>query len=141
MSTTTARVRSAEPLLSRLCDEVCPRIATGDDLLRFTDTSEFVSTLGLETDLLDDAELIAFSARHGDECMAVFYFFRSKAEPFAEELAGTIDALRPVFAAQMAKLVRVHHRSKFLWPESRGSAGEAEGDEGEDDGESWRRAA
>jgi hypothetical protein len=42
----------------------------------------------------------------------------------------------------MAKLVRVHHRSKFSWPESRGSAGDAEErDEGQDEGEGWRRAA
>ena len=131
----------AQPLLSRLCDDVCPRVATGDDLLRFTDTSEFVGSLGLETDVLDDAELIAFSARHGEECMAVFYFFRSRAEPFAEELADLFETLRPVFAAQMAKLVRVHHRSRFQWPESRGSA--ADGADEVDDGgeEGWRDAA
>ena len=48
-------------------------------------------------------------------------------------LAALIDALRPVFAAQMAKLVRVHHRSRFLWPESRADINERDED-GEDDG-------
>jgi hypothetical protein len=74
--------------------------------------------------------------------MGVFFLFRNRNEPFKDELAGLIDALRPVFAAQMAKLVRVHHRSRFLWPESRADINERDED-GEDEGggEGWRRAA
>ena len=72
--------------------------------------------------------------------MGVFFLFRSRTEPFKEELAALIDALRPVFAAQMAKLVRVHHRSKFQWPESRADVNEQDEDDGEY-GEDWRRAA
>ncbi len=133
---------TAEPLLQRLADEICPRIAAADDILRFADTGEFIESIGLEASVLDECELVAWPAHHGEECMGVFFLFRSRTEPFKDELAGLIDALRPVFAAQMAKLVRVHHRSKFSWPESRGSAGDAEDrDEGQDEGEGWRRAA
>jgi hypothetical protein len=49
-----------------------------------------------------------------------------------------------VFAAQMAKLVRVHHRSRFLWPDARADINEADDAderEGGSDGEGWRRAA
>ena len=83
--------------------------------------------------------LVAWPARHGDECMGVFFLFRNKSEPFADELAGLIDALRPVFAAQMAKLVRIHHRSNFAWPQVQDNGDES--DDGESDGEEWRRAA
>lgn len=134
---------SAQPLLQRLCDDVCPKLATSDDLVRFSDTSEFVRSLGIEASVLDDAELVAWPARNGSECMGVFFLFRNKSEPFREELAGLIDALRPVFAAQMAKLVRVHHRSNFQWPrvqsEHADDASDAEDDE--DAGDEWRRAA
>jgi hypothetical protein len=74
----------------------------------------------------------------------VFFLFRNRNEPFKDELAGLIDALRPVFAAQMAKLVRVHHRSRFLWPDARADINEADDAderEGGSDGEGWRRAA
>jgi len=131
---------TAEPLLSRLADEVCPRIAASDDILRFADTAEFIDSLGVEASVLDECELVAWPAHHGDECMGVFFLFRNRNEPFKDELAGLIDALRPVFAAQMAKLVRVHHRSKYSWPESRADANEPE-DMDEDEGDSWRRAA
>ena len=139
---------SAEALLSRLSNDVCPRLAAGDDIVRFSDTAEFVESLGIEASVLDDAELVAWPARHGDECMAVFFLFRNRSEPFRDELAGVIDALRPVFAAQMAKLVRIHHRSRFQWPQAQtdlAGDGDADGESGEnereDDGEGWRKAA
>jgi hypothetical protein len=59
-----------------------------------------------------------------------------------------IDALRPVFAAQMAKLVRVHHRSNFQWPKAQAESADDLSNDGsndetdaDDEGESWRRAA
>jgi hypothetical protein len=133
---------TAEPLLNRLASEICPRLARNDDIMRFADTAEFVESIGLEASVLDESELVAWPAHHGDECMGVFFLFRNRNEPFKDELAGLIDALRPVFAAQMAKLVRVHHRSRFLWPESRADINERDED-GEDEGggEGWRRAA
>ena len=130
---------TAEPLLSRLADEICPRLAEGEDIVRFADTAEFVESIGIEASVLDDCELVAWPAFDGDECMGVFFLFRNRNEPFKDELAGLIDALRPVFAAQMAKLVRVHHRSKYSWPESRADANEE--DDGLDEGDGWRRAA
>ena len=72
--------------------------------------------------------------------MGVFFLFRNHAEPFLDEHAAMIDLLRPVFAAQMAKLVRIHHRSNFTFPKTEG---EVEGDEDADEGsgEGWRDAA
>ena len=135
---------TAQPLLTRLAEEVCPRLAAGDDIVRFDDTDEFVEAVGFEAAVLEDAELIAWPARHGDECMGVFFLFRSRSEPFRDELAGLIDVLRPVFAAQMAKLVRIHHRSRFQWPEAASDESsvdeDADGHDGQD-GDEWRRAA
>ncbi len=128
----------AEPLLSRLASDICPRVAASDDIIRFADTAEFIESIGIEAEVLADCELVAWSARHGDECMGVFFLFRSRNEPFKDELAGLIDALRPVFAEQMARIVRVHHRSRFLWPESRADINDIDEDT---EGEDWRRAA
>lgn len=143
---------SAQALLQRLGDDICPRLAETDDIVRFADTAEFVQSLGVEASVLEDSELIAWPARDGDECMGVFFLFRNRSEPFRDELAGIIDALRPVFAAQMAKLVRVHHRLNFQWPKTQAeSADDVSNDvsndasnedtDSDDDGEAWRRAA
>lgn len=135
--------KQAEPLLARLASDVCPNLAPTDDIVRYADTGEFVAAIGADGTVLDDCDLIAFSARDAGECMAVFFLFRNREEPFADELAGLIDALKGAFAAQMAKLVRVHHRSKFAWPEAAADETDADAgeDTGEDPGEEWKRAA
>jgi len=135
---------TAQPLLDRLGSDICQRLATRQDIIRFTDTRDFVHAIGMAGAVLEDAELVAWSAQHEDECMAVFFLFRNRAEPFKEELAVLIDVLRPVFAAQMAKVVRIHHRSNFQFPKLQSDADEVDGDDDEDrddEGESWRDAA
>ncbi|MFM7260334.1 MAG: hypothetical protein ACKO3W_06990, partial [bacterium] len=87
---------SAQPFLQRLCDTVCPRLAATDDIVRYADTEEFVQALGIEASVLEDSELVAWPAQHEGECMGVFFLFRNRSEPFRDELAGLIDALRPV---------------------------------------------
>lgn len=129
----------AQPLLDRLGDEICERLAFRDDIIRFTDTREFVHAIGMAGAVLEDAELVAWSSFHEGECMAVFFLFRNRAEPFKDELAALIDLLRPVFGAQMAKLIRIHHRSSFRFPKVQDD-GDADGDHDADD-EDWRRAA
>ena len=130
----------AQPLLDRLGDDICERLGTRHDIIRFTDTREFVHSLGLAGAVLEDSELVAWSALHDGECMGVFFLFRNHAEPFLDEHAAMIDLLRPVFAAQMAKLVRIHHRSNFTFPKTEGE-GQAEDESDDDSGEDWRRAA
>jgi len=137
---------TAQPLLDRLGDDICQRLAHRPDIIRFTDTREFVHAIGMAGAVLEDAELVAWSALHEGECMAVFFLFRNRAEPFKEELAALIDVLRPVFGAQMAKLVRIHHRSNFQFPKLQGEGeddGEGEDEDGdiEGEGEGWRDAA
>ena len=137
---------TAQPLLDRLGSDICERLSDREDIIRFTDTRDFVHAIGMAGAVLEDAELVAWSAQHENECMAVFFLFRNKAEPFKEELAILIDVLRPVFAAQMAKVVRIHHRSSFQFPKLQSEHdGEDDGDSDQSDdewrGEDWRDAA
>ncbi|MFN9126798.1 MAG: hypothetical protein ACK5WD_13335 [bacterium] len=133
---------TAQPLLDRLGEEICERLAHRPDIIRFTDTREFVHAIGMAGAVLEDTELVAWSATHEGECMAVFFLFRNREEPFKDELAALIDVLRPVFGAQMAKLVRIHHRSSFKFPKLQSDGDETDGAEDEEDeGESWRDAA
>ena len=107
---------TAEPMLNKLSSEVCDRLAASEDLFRFSDTAEFVRALGVEGTVLEDSELVAFPAHAYGECTAVFFFFRHSSEAFRDDLATLLDALRPVFAEQMARIVRIHHRSTFTFP-------------------------
>ena len=42
--------------------------------------------------------------------------FRNESVPFGQDLAATIDILRPIFAEQVGNCVRVHHRATPSWP-------------------------
>jgi FixJ family two-component response regulator len=135
----------AQPMLDRLASDLCPELAGSDDLMRFEDTAEFVASVGLGDSCVAGSEIVAWpclAARPGSEerdCLAVFVLFRGHETGFSDELASVIDALRGVFAEQVATVLRVHHRATGGWPTEREAHDGTDGQDGED----WegRRAA
>ena len=77
-----------------------------------------------------DAQVIAFSCMHKEECLAVVVLFRNKADRFTEDLAGTLDTLRCIFAEQLSNIIKIHHRAKPSWPDEAVDGGlDYEGDD------------
>lgn len=119
---------TAQPMLVRLAEDLCPELARQDDLMRFEDTTEFIESLGLEKTQLGHCDMVAWpcnARRNGDpsaeqDCLAVFVLFRDKLKGFPDELAGIIDTLRVVFAEQVAMVLRIHHRATGGWPSESG---------------------
>jgi FixJ family two-component response regulator len=122
-----------QPLLDRLASDVCPELSRMDELMRFEDSSDFVESLGLGTTTLASSQIVAWPCFAKDDCLSVFVLFRDAKRGFADELATVIDALRTVFAEQIATVLRVHHRATGGWP----------GEQAEDDRDEWddRKAA
>lgn len=52
------------------------------------------------------------SIEEGGECLAVTLIFRDERVPFEPEAINTLAALAPVFARQLSRVIRVHHRHK-----------------------------
>ncbi len=104
-------------LLDHLCQYVCPQMADEAEIVAFSDADEFAAWVGAEVGFLAGCQVIAFSCLHEGECLAVMVLFRSKSTPFAEDLAGAIDILRPIFAEQVNNVIRVHHRATPSWPD------------------------
>lgn len=109
--------RSVEPLLQRLCDEVCPRIAEETELLRFDDASEFVADCELGPEVDRDLDVVAIPCHHEGECLAVMYFFRRMDDAFSDETADLLNDLRGMLAEQISTLIRIHNRMESDWPE------------------------
>ena len=107
---------SANPVLDKLASTVCQHVAIEDELVRFEDVEQFVEAIGEEAEILRGNEIIAMPCSSDGECMAVLFFFRDAGSPFTDELAGTLDCLRVIFAEQLATVVRVHHRMEAEWP-------------------------
>lgn len=111
---------SVQPALDRLAAEVCPEIAEQDHLLRFDDTREFAESIGGECgEALARCGMIAWPCTSDGECKAVFVLFRDADRPYGDALATTVDSLRKVFADSVARVLRVHHRSRQAWPVDR----------------------
>jgi DNA-binding response OmpR family regulator len=104
-------------LLDHLGRAICPQMAAETEIVKFDDAKEFASWIGLEASLLANSQVIAYSCRHEGKCLAVVVLFRSNAEPFADECAEMIDLLRPIFAEQLAHIIRIHHRASPQWPD------------------------
>jgi len=107
---------SIASLLETLGEAVCPQMAEEDELVRFEDTQEFAEWVGTDVAVLAQCQVIAYACMHEGRCMAIVVLFRNRSQPFAESLAHTLDLLRPIFAAQLHQIVRVHHRLSGLWP-------------------------
>jgi hypothetical protein len=108
-----------QPMLDRLAEDLCPELARTDELMRFEDSSEFVRSLELGHAPLEAAEIVAWPCRANGECLAVCVLYRNRAIGFADGLASVIDALRSIFAEQIATVLRVHHRAHGGWPAER----------------------
>lgn len=121
---------SITALLDHLCYSICPQMALETEIISFDDTQEFCDWIDTDSDFLTDAQVIAFSCMHKEECLAVVVLFRNKADRFTDDLAGTLDTLRSIFAEQLSNIIKIHHRAKPSWPDEAVDGGlDYEGDD------------
>jgi DNA-binding response OmpR family regulator len=107
---------SISVLLDQLAAGVCPLLAGESDILAFAGEKDFCAWSGLREGFLNDSRVMTFSCSHEGRCLAVVVLFRARSEHFSPELVDVIEALRPVFAEQIATVIHVHHRAAPQWP-------------------------
>jgi DNA-binding response OmpR family regulator len=103
---------SADLLLEHLAGVAAPRFAGADVPVHVTDNQRLDELLGDDWNYLADSHFMAVSCRAKDECMAVLVLFRDQSEPFDGNLASYLEAIAPLLADRLAKVIRVHHRHK-----------------------------
>jgi DNA-binding response OmpR family regulator len=108
---------SIDTLLEHLCQSICPQMAKEADIVAFDDAAEFGEWIGLDDSFLADSQIVAYTCTHEGETMAVVVLFRNAKDPFDPSLATTLDTIRGIFAEQLARLIRIHHRAKPEWPD------------------------
>jgi len=108
---------TADVLLEHLCDVVCPHMEDEPEIVMFDDADELAGWIGEEADFLRGSQVIAFRCADGEECLAMMVLFRDQSHPFADDLAGVLDTLRPIFAHQLASVINVHQRARPQWPQ------------------------
>ena len=112
--------RDLMPTLHVLGDTLCASMATERSLVRFDDSAAFAASKGDDAAMLEGSQVVAFSCHRGDgqeDCLAIFALFRDADPGFADEQAETLEVLRKITSEQLARIIRVHHRSRPEWPD------------------------
>jgi len=118
-------------LLDHMANVVAPRFEHVRDIAHLTDPREIRDKVAGDAVWIGDSHVVAFACRHQDECLAIFMFFRDSKLPYPEAFINQLRVVRDLFAAQLARVVRIHHRHlpKDKW----GALGDPPSD-GSDDG-------
>ena len=101
---------SGEVLLDHLAAALAPRFENEPGITLLTGRDELESRLGKCADWLSDSTLAAFACHNDDECLAVVTLFRDKRVPFGKDLLPVLETLSVLFAKQLTRVVKVHHR-------------------------------
>ncbi|QNN23292.1 response regulator [Planctomycetales bacterium ZRK34] len=103
---------SAETLLGHLADTAAPLIAERDEVFHLKDDCDVNLWLSDDSAWLKGSEVIGVPCVGDDETLACVMLFRDQSEPFDDDSVQTLDAVSPIFADHLVKVIGVHHRLK-----------------------------
>lgn len=109
---------TADVLLDQLADIMAGPFAEAEDIVHCTSRHQLASWIGEDAHWLDKSGVVAFPCRHEDEVLAVMALFRDRGSPFGDEMLDQLRVMRDLFAEQLARVVRIHHRhiDQEGWP-------------------------
>tara|TARA_A100001391_G_scaffold174637_1_gene137143 strand:- start:607 stop:1809 length:1203 start_codon:yes stop_codon:yes gene_type:complete len=101
---------AAEIMLDQLADSVAPQFEDTDQVISLTGRYEMDEALGRDAHWLEDSTAMIVSCQHDDECLAVLALFRDQSMEFGDEDIRTLNIIARLFAEQLGRVIRVHHR-------------------------------
>lgn len=101
---------TTDMLLDHLADVVAPKMTHRDGLEHIQSDPQMEAWIGDDAAYLAESELIAFSARHDDETLAVVALFRDQSQPFDRVVLDACASVGPILGEALARIIRVHHR-------------------------------
>ncbi len=118
-------------LLDHLANSVAPKFEKLKGVLHATTRDELDAYIDGEAAWLGDSHVVAYCCRHDGETLAIFLLFRDKRSGFAPGVLDQVRTIGELFAAQLARVIHIHHRHlpKHKW----GMLGDAETEPGTDD--------
>lgn len=101
---------AAEVLLDHLANVAAPRLENAAGVLLLKDRGAIIERFGESVEWMHDCHVIAFACRHQHETLAVFTLFREAHQPFPDHLIPLLGRVSECFGAQLARVIRIHHR-------------------------------
>lgn len=109
---------SADVMLDHLADTLAPGFADENEIRRFDGAEDLAAVVPGATDWIGDQSSVVFACKNEGETLAVATLFRDARDPISDEALVHLEAIRGVFARQLAKVIAVHnrHKPKDAWP-------------------------
>lgn len=97
-------------LLDQLANSVAPRFEHTTGLICLNDPEALDRYVGDEGAWLDGSGVAAMACRHEGETLAIFMLFRDRRNAFNGTLLEQVKTIGELFAAQLARVIHIHHR-------------------------------
>jgi CheY-like chemotaxis protein len=103
---------TCDVLLDHLANAVAPRFESikAGGMAHLTTQAELGEYLDHDADWLQGSHVVGFPCTHDGECLAIFMLFRDQRSPFAGPLLDQVKTVGELFAAQLARVIHIHHR-------------------------------
>jgi DNA-binding response OmpR family regulator len=119
-------------LLDHMANAVAPRLQDVPAIEHLTERAQVEKYMAGDAAWIGDSHMVAFSCRHEGECLAIFLLFRDSKMVYADGLLPQLKTVRDLFAAQLAKVIKIHHR--HIPKEKWGALGDMDEPRGDDYG-------
>ncbi|MBX3359184.1 MAG: hypothetical protein KF745_12245 [Phycisphaeraceae bacterium] len=124
---------TVDVLLDHLANSVAPKFENRIGIAHLTTREAMAQAIGHDAGWLDESEVVAFCCRHDGEVLAICLLFRDRHSPFTPALLSQLQTVGELFADQLARVIRIHHR--HLPKEKWGAIGDADDVDGSDEGD------
>ncbi|RMH26480.1 MAG: response regulator [Planctomycetota bacterium] len=107
----------AEVMLDHLADSLAPAFEDREGVQCMSGSAEIESWLGCDAHWLEDRTVLVYACRREGECLGVLTLFRDQGRSFSEANIRAVNIIGGLFAAQLERVIRVHHRHlpKHKW--------------------------
>ncbi|MGP1273065.1 MAG: GAF domain-containing protein [Phycisphaerales bacterium] len=99
-----------DSLLDHLAESLAPRFEHRPGVHVFETRRDTTRVLGGDAHWLADRAMVVFPCHQDDECLAVVALFRDDRQPFDAGATDMLRTLASLFAAQLSRIIHVHHR-------------------------------
>lgn len=101
---------TCDVLLDHLANAVAPRFENVGGLVHITEQEGMDKFIGDDAEWLSGSTVAAFPCISDGECLAIVMLFRDKRSPYQMPLLDQLKTVGELFAAQLARVIHIHHR-------------------------------
>lgn len=124
-------------LLDHMANVVAPKFERQIGIAHLVTPGELKARIGEDAAWLGESAVAAMACRHDGETLAIFLLFRDRRSVFPPTVLEQVKTVGELFAAQLARVIHIHHRHlpKDKW----GMLGDAstDGDNGDSFGDNY----